>query len=105
MSLLFFLLSCTASLAEILSKAPGFITKMNSNPGVTRVITSLGMLAFVIGMLTTVIWRVNFGRDVDEFNQRIAEANGNPALFASISNGFTSEFQSWRYNSKHGASS
>lgn len=94
MSLLFFLLSCIASLAEILPTAPGFITKMNSSGMTTRAITSLGMLAFAIGMLTTIVWRVSFGRDVDEFNQRIAEANGNPALFASISNGFTSEFQS-----------
>lgn len=90
--MLFFLLSCTASLAEILPKAPGFITKMNSSGVATRAITSFGMLAFSIGLLTSIVWRINFGRDVDEFNQRIAGANGNPALFASLSNGFTSKF-------------
>jgi len=95
MSILFFVLSCIASLADILPAAPGFITKMNSSGVVTRTLATLGALAFMIGLLTTITWRISFGRDVDEFNQRIADANGNPALVASLSNGFTSEFPSF----------
>jgi len=68
---------------------------MNSSGAVTRALATLGMLAFMIGLLTTITWRISFGRDVDEFNQRIGAANGNPALVASLSNGFTSEFQSF----------
>lgn len=91
MSVLFFLLSSFASLADILPKAPAFLGKMNGHGGITRALTSLGLLGFVIGGMSSVVWRISFGRDVDEFNARIAEANGNPALFASLSNGFTSQ--------------
>lgn len=51
------------------------------------------MAGFIMGLLAALTWRISFGRDVEEFNIRVAEANGNPALFASLSNGFTSAYE------------
>jgi hypothetical protein len=93
-SLLFFSLFTIASLADILPKVPKPIEVLNNHSLVTKIITSLGVLGFVIALLSSLVWRVSFGRDVDEFNSRIAAANGNPALIAALSNGFTSAFPS-----------
>ncbi len=89
-SLLFFILSVLASLVDFLPNSPGFLSKLSDGMG-SKAIASLGSLGFIIGLMSTLVWRVSFGRDVDEFNMRIAQANGNPQLVASMSNGFTSQ--------------
>jgi len=89
LSLLFFCLSIIGSLADILPSAPKPIVQLNNHAVATKIIASFGMLGFIIGLLSSIVWRVTFGMDVSEFNSRIATANGNPALVASLSNGFT----------------
>lgn len=97
LSLLFFSLSTIGSLADILPSAPKPIVQLNSHALATKIIASFGMLGFIIGLLSSIVWRVTFGRDVSEFNSRIASANGNPALVAGLSNGFTSTCPLPRY--------
>ncbi|KAF8312134.1 hypothetical protein DL93DRAFT_2156884 [Clavulina sp. PMI_390] len=88
-STLFFLLTFVASLADLLPSAPAALATMNTHPGFNQGVTSLGMLGFIMTLLTALVWRISFGRDVQEFNIRIAVASGSPALVASLSNGFT----------------
>ncbi|KAF8331349.1 uncharacterized protein EI90DRAFT_3016363 [Cantharellus anzutake] len=88
-SLLFFIFSALTLLSEILPNAPGSLSKLNANQMASKAVASLGTLGFIIGLMSTLVWRISLGRDVEEFNARIAEANGNPQLVAGLSNGFT----------------
>jgi len=98
LSLLFFILFALASLTDVVPNSPGFLSKLNCGTG-SKAVASLGILGFIIGLMTTIVWRISFGRDVDEFNTRIAEANGNPQLVASMSNGFTMMWVAFAFQS------
>jgi len=65
------------------------IPKVSENKTVSRVSSWIGMLGFVMMLVTVLVWRMSYGRDVNEFNARVAQMGQSaPALAASVGNGF-----------------
>lgn len=93
LSFIFFVLSLVASLAEILPVVPKFISKFANHGLAARFIAWFGLLGFVMGMMCTIVWRISFGRDVEEFNARNFDAGANAVqLLARLGSGFTSAY-------------
>lgn len=93
-SFIFFILSFIASLAEMIPVVPGFISRFANNGIAARVVAWLGVLGFTIGLMCTIIWRISFGRDVQEFNDRNFDAGADAVqLLARLGNGMTSKLR------------
>lgn len=73
---------------------PGFISRFANNGIAARVVAWLGVLGFTIGLMCTIIWRISFGRDVQEFNDRNFDAGADAVqLLARLGNGMTSKYR------------
>ena len=67
-------------------------------PGVHRATAWIGLLGFMIGFTSFLVIRMWFGKAVEEFNDEILKGGaGAPALVATISNGFISEYPNMKY--------
>lgn len=87
---LFFVMHIITLLPEFGVRMP---EKITANTVASRVAAWIGVLGFIMMLMTAVVWRVSYGKDVDEFNAQIAQMGQNaPALAASVGNGFTSEY-------------
>lgn len=86
---LFFVMHIITLLPEFGVRMP---EKITANSVASRVVAWIGVLGFIMMLMTAFVWRVSYGKDVDEFNAQIAQMGQNaPALAASVGNGFTSE--------------
>ncbi|KDQ11970.1 hypothetical protein BOTBODRAFT_57046 [Botryobasidium botryosum FD-172 SS1] len=76
----------------LITVLPGFSVvtpRVSDNKTAARVSAWVGILGLVMMLTTVLVWRMSYGRDVDEFNARIAQMDQSaPALAASVGNGF-----------------